>query len=119
MEGRKIDEAVGFSQEGLHSIKVKNLKSMVVKEELCKAYNKFIWIYIRLIPIHLGFGSQFVSWVMNCITYVPFSILINGATCPFIRPKGGIIQGFPLFPLIFLLVVEGLSRLLKEAIGNE
>ena len=35
---------------------------------------------------------------------------------PFFHAERGLRQGYPLSPLLFLLVVEGLSRALKEAI---
>jgi hypothetical protein len=86
--------------------------------DLSKAYDRVSWLYLRLILIHLGFCHQFVVWVMNCITFASFVVLINGATSPFFRPGRGLRQGFPLSPLLFLLIVEGLSRLLKEAFEN-
>jgi hypothetical protein len=55
---------------------------------------------------------------MNCITYASFVVMINGETSPFFNPGRGLRQGFPLSPLLFLLIVEGLSRLLKEALEN-
>jgi hypothetical protein len=81
LEGRHIHEAVGMAQEGLHTIKVKKLKAMVVKVDLSKAYDGVSYLYLRLMLIHLGFNPQFVyvTWVMNCVTSVSFSILINGA----------------------------------------
>jgi hypothetical protein len=42
LEGRKIHEAVGIAQEGLHSIKVRNQRSMVIKVDLSKAYDRVI-----------------------------------------------------------------------------
>ena len=53
---------------------------------------------------------------MSCITTVSFSVLINGIASPFFHVEHGIRQGFPLSPLLSLLVAEGLSRALKEVI---
>jgi hypothetical protein len=115
LEGRQIHEAIGIAQEGLHSIKIKKQKSMVVKVDLSKAYDRVSLLYLKLILIHLGFSHQFVVWVMNCITSTSFVVMINGETSPFFKPGRGLRQGCPLSPLLFLLIVEGLSRLLKEA----
>ena len=52
---------------------------------------------------------------MSCITTVSFSVLINGAASPFFHAERGLRQGFPLSPLLFLLVAEGLSRALHES----
>jgi len=91
---------------------------MVVKVDLSKAYDRVSWFNLRLILIHLGFCTQFVSWVMNCITLVSFAILINGADTSFFRPERELRQVCALSPLLFLLVEEGLSGSFKEAIGN-
>jgi hypothetical protein len=44
LEGRKIHEAKGVAKEGLHSIKSRNLKAMVVKIDLSKAYDRICWL---------------------------------------------------------------------------
>jgi hypothetical protein len=66
---------------------VRNLRAMVVKVDLSKAYDRVSWLYIRVVLIHLGFSPCFLSWVMNCITSVSFVIHINGASSPFFKPK--------------------------------
>jgi hypothetical protein len=106
LEGRKIHEAIDIAQEGIHSIKVNNQISMVVKVDLSKAYDRVKWLYLRLILIHLGFSHQFVVWVMNCITFASFVIVINGVAYPLFRPGRGLRQGYPLSPLLFLLIWE-------------
>jgi len=58
-------------------------------------------------------------WDMSYITYVSFVVLINGVASPFFRPCRGIRQGCPLSPPLSLLIIEGLSRLLKEASEND
>jgi hypothetical protein len=44
-----------------------------------------------------------------------FSILINGSASAFFKPSRGLRQGCPLSPLLFLIIVEGLSRALIAA----
>jgi len=56
---------------------------------------------------------------MSCISSVSFFVLLNGATTPFFILGRGLRQGFSLPLLIFPLVFEGLSRLLKELEGND
>lgn len=63
---------------------------------------------------HLGFPFNFIKWIMSCITNIPFSVLINGAASAFFHSERGLRQGYPLSPILFLLIMEGLSNLVKE-----
>ena len=38
LENRQIHEAIGFSQEGIHSMYIKNIKGMILKIDLEKAF---------------------------------------------------------------------------------
>jgi hypothetical protein len=55
---------------------------------------------------------------MGCVSSVTFAVLVNGAPTDFFRSHRGLRQGCPLSPLLFLLVVEGLNRILKKACTN-
>ena len=66
----------------------------------------------------MGFGVSFITWVMSSLTSVSFSVLINGVASSFFRSGRGLRQGFPLAPLLFLVVAEGLSRALLSAKCN-
>lgn len=87
----------------------------MLKIDLSKAYDRVNCMYIRLLLTHLGFHIDFIIWIMSCITTVSFAILINGDASHFFHAEWGLKQGCPLSPLLFLLVVEGLSRFLKKA----
>ena len=91
---------------------MKNIKGLILKIDLSKAFDKVSWLYIKIILIHLGFPPTFIRWIMCCITYVSFSVLINGSASHFFHAERGLRQGCPLSPLLFMLVMEGLSRLI-------
>ena len=60
----------------------------------------------------MGFEGSFLSWVMSNMSSVSFALLVNSAASPFFKSGRGLRQGCPLAPLLFLVVVEGLSRAL-------
>jgi len=119
LEGRQIHEAIGVAQDGLHSIKTKKLKGVVLKIDLSKDYDRVNCLYLRLLLTHLGFHLDFIRWIMSCITLVSFAVLINGVVSQFFHFERGLRKGFQLSPLLFLLVAEGLSRFLKKAHSGE
>jgi hypothetical protein len=114
LKGRQIQDAIGTTQECLHSIKMKKLKALVLKLDLKKAYDCINWDYLRLILIQTGFGLQTTNWIMSCVSTSTFAVLLNGETTHFFKSGRGLRQGCPLSPFLFILVMEGLSLLLKK-----
>ncbi|XP_010236428.1 uncharacterized protein LOC104584030 [Brachypodium distachyon] len=62
----------------------------------------------------LGFATQWISWIMACVTSVRYSIKLNGNLLESFSPTRGLRQGDPLSPLLFLFVADGLSALLQK-----
>ena len=52
---------------------------------------------------------------MVCLSSANFAILVNGTPSWFFAASRGIRQGCPLSPLLFILVIEGLSLLISDA----
>ena len=55
---------------------------------------------------------------MNCVSFVSYSVLINGEAIGNISPSRGIKQGDPFSPYLFLLCAKGFSALIHEAAMN-
>eukprot|EP00253_Pinus_taeda_P025511 PITA_25511 len=115
LEHRQIHEAIGSAHEAIHSIWTKHLKGIILKIYLAKAFDQVSWIYIQMLLIHLGFPHNFISWIMDCITSPTYSVLNNGSASHFFQAERGLRQGCSLSPLLFLIVMDGLSGLLANA----
>jgi len=90
LEGRQIHEAIRVAHEWIHSMKTKKLKGEILKIDLSKAYDRVNWLYIRFILTHLGFEFDFIKWVMCCISFSSFFVLINGSTFPLFEADRGL-----------------------------
>lgn len=106
-------------QEAIHCMKSKNLKGEILKIDLAKAFDWVSWLYLKMILTHIGFLPPFIDWVMCCITSASFSVLINGSASYFFHVEQGLRQGCPLSPLLFMIIMEGLSRVIASTKHDE
>jgi hypothetical protein len=113
LKGRQIIDAIGTTQECLHSIKTKKSKALILKLDLKKAFDCIDWDFLRLILTQTGFSQQMIKWIMSCVSSANLAILVNGESSTFFRMGRGLRQGCPLSPLLFILAMEALSLLLK------
>jgi ribonuclease HI len=119
LKGRRIQDAIGVAHEGLHSIKKKNIKALVLKLDLKKAFDSIDWGFLRLILLSVGFGIKMTDWMMACVSSASFAVLINGEATKFFRSERGLRQGCPLSPYLFILIMEGLSLLLTKNVSEQ
>ena len=62
----------------------------------------------------MGFGEKWGRWMKGCIFTVCFSVLVNRSLVGFFGSSHGLHRRDPLSPLLFLLVMEVLSRLFER-----
>ena len=64
----------------------------------------------------LGFPEKWRKWIFYCISTVKFSVLINGAPCGFFENYRGLQQGDPLSSLLFVVVMEAVSKMMDKVV---
>ena len=88
---------------------------MALKLDMSKAYNWVKWVFLKNIMKKMGFETRWINLIMECISTITYSVLINGAPTEAIHPSRGLRQGDLLLPYLFLLCSEGLHFLLHMA----
>ncbi|XP_076937140.1 uncharacterized protein LOC143604598 [Bidens hawaiensis] len=94
------------------------MKGMLFKVDIDKAYDSVNWGYLDSIMIQMGFPNRWRRWVNAIIVSAHASVLVNGSPTREFQCTRGIRQGDPLSPLLFLIAMEGLSGMLKEAVSK-
>lgn len=83
-------DAVGSDQEDIHSTKQNKLSSMVLKLGLHKAYDFVNWTFLWLVQLQIGLSLKEINWIMSCVVYENFAVLINGGASKFFKASKGI-----------------------------
>lgn len=85
-----------------------------MKIDLRKAYDMVSWEFLEEILIGIGLLERFT--IMTCVSFPKFSINVNGESHGYFEGKRELMQGDLVSPLLFVLVMEYLSRILRSMI---
>ena len=116
IKGRGMLDSILIANELVNEIRRKKNRAIVVKVDFRKAFDLVSWQFLYYMMGRLGFFSKWIGWVKTYMESPTLLVLVNGSPTKEFQPKIGFRQGDPISPFLFLIVAEGLARMVSQAI---
>lgn len=82
MSGRTNPSNILLATELIKKYNTKNISPrFMLKIDLKKACDSIVWSFLETVMREVSLPTQFLKWVMTCVTFVSLFILINGVPC--------------------------------------
>jgi len=82
---------------------------MEIKMDMENAFDRVEHDFHFKVMHMFGFNQEFLSWTGSCISNPWIAPLLNGRPTPFSRASRGLRQGFPLSPLLYVIMEKYLN----------
>jgi hypothetical protein len=115
IQGRYILKSVVIAHEVVHSLHKNKDSGVIIKLDYEKAYDRVNLDFLFEILKKRGFSDTWIGWVKMLVLGGSVSVMANGDESSTFKTSKGLRQGDPLSPLLFNLVGDVLTRMLKRA----
>lgn len=119
IKGRFILESVVTAHEVIYSVHNSGGAGVVLTLDYEKAYNKVNWEFLLEVLEKRGFGGKWIMWIRSILHNGSVGVTVNSAEGNYFETRKVLRQGDLLSPILFNLVVDVLTKMLKKAADLE
>lgn len=102
----------------IHYIRPWKKKTMISKIDLKKLMIQLVGFLIKVMYF-MGVDPNWISWIKACLASSKASVLVNGNPTVEFHLERDLRQTDPLYPFLFLLIMEALNVAMSDAITLE
>lgn len=118
IDGRQLLHSVIIANEVVEEARRGQKPCLVFKVDFERAYDAVSWDFLTYMMSRMGFCNKWICWIQGCLKSASISVLVNGSPTSEFIPHRGLRQGDPLAPLLFNIVAEGLTGLMRQAVSK-
>jgi hypothetical protein len=118
MKGMNIMNGVLALHEVLHETKRNRLMGTILKLDFEKAYDKMCWEFLYISLNMRGFNQKWCNWIRQVVSGGTICVKLNDKLGPYFTSHKGLTQGDPLSPILFNMVADCLTRMIRKAQRN-
>jgi predicted Abi (CAAX) family protease len=115
IKGRAIHDNFKTIQLACRWLHSKNFPSVLLKVDITKAFDSVSWPFLIEVLQHIDFFRHWTDWISILLSTASTRVLMNGRPRQQIVHMRGLHQGDPVSSMLFVLVMEVLNSLIKEA----
>ena len=96
VRGRNISDNILIAHELFDMLrKMEKRKKFygALKIDISKAYDRVDWKFLKAVLVAMNFSSRWVRWILECVTTIQYTILVNGRITQSFKPNRGLRQG--------------------------
>ena len=118
IKGRSIFDSILIAHEIMDIFRKKKGRKNsfgALKIDMKTAYDRVRWNFLKAVLMAMNSNQNWIKWIMECVTTVQYTLLVNGSISNSFKPSKGLRQGDPFSPYLFLMHANVLSLSLKKA----
>jgi hypothetical protein len=108
LQKRKNLDNILLVKEAVHSSKLRKESGMEIKLDMPNMFDRVHYSFLFAIMKKFGFSNTFISWISAFIKGPLIETLVNGRPWDFFQSSRGLRQGWPLSPLLYVIMVDSL-----------
>jgi hypothetical protein len=115
LKGRLIHDNFCFVQSAARLLHVRRQACLLFKVDIVRAFNSVSWPFLIEILEFMGFPAVWWNWVTTLLSSATTRVSMNNNPGATIYHAHGLWQGNLLSPMLFLILMEVLSALVRKA----